>query len=305
MLELLSQPFDFVASHFASSNKRLFWLYTLSSFGLAVWLLSRHSNGKEIAKQLLNKRLWLHKSAKQDYLIWFINGALKSLIILPLLFSAAPIAIAVNQGLESLFGSVNLSHLPAGVILFSFTLLLFVLDDFSRFFLHWLSHRVPLLWRFHQVHHSAEVLTPITVYRIHPVESALYAFRLVAIQGLSIGIGVYFFGHKLAIIDVFGANLFIFLFNLFGANLRHSHIWLSWGEKLEHWFISPAQHQIHHSLDREHYDKNFGSALAIWDRLFGSLLIASHTNKPTKFGIKTKMLNNVIALYIKPFIRYK
>lgn len=301
MLELLTQPFDFVAGHLASSNKRLFWLYILSSVALAIWLLSRTHSISSSIKALFDKRVWLHSSAKQDYVIWLLNGVIKAALILPLLFSAAPIAIWLNKALEQVFGEANLAWLPDPAVAVLFTFILFVLDDFSRFFLHWLSHRVPFLWRFHQIHHSAEVLTPITVYRIHPVESAMYAARLIFIQGISIGLGVYLFGHKLEVIDVFGANVFIFVFNVFGANLRHSHIWLSWGNKLENWFISPAQHQIHHSLDKSHYDKNFGSALAIWDRLFGSLLLAGKTKQPSQFGLKTNKLNNIVKLYLQPF----
>lgn len=59
-----------------------------------------------------------------------------------------------------------------------------------------------------------------------------------------------------------------------GANLRHSHVWISWGPWLEHVFISPAQHQIHHSNDPVHFDRNMGAFLAIWDRLFGTLQTA-------------------------------
>lgn len=301
MLELIYQPFDFIAGHLASSNKRLFWLYILTSVVIAVGLLSRTNKPLSTVKKLFNKNIWLHQSAKQDYVIWLLNGILKSALILPALFSAAPIAIHLNSGLEYLFGSVKLAWLPEASIAIIFTLLLFVLDDFTRFLLHWASHRLPFLWRFHQIHHSAKVLTPITVYRIHPVESALYAMRLIFIQGVSIGIGVYLFGHKLEVIDVLGANIFIFLFNIFGANLRHSHIWLSWGNRLENWFISPAQHQIHHSMDKSHYDKNFGSALAIWDRLFGSLLLAGKTEQPKRFGLKTDKLTNLIQLYLRPF----
>lgn len=301
MLELLSQPFDFIANHLTSSSKRLFWLYIISSTVLAVWLLSRSAKPSLIFKKLFSKKIWFHQSAKQDYVIWLINGVLKATLIFPILFSAAPIAISLNSGLEQLFGPVKLTWVPEASIAVIFTFILFVLDDFTRFFLHWASHRIPFLWRFHQIHHSAKVLTPITVYRIHPIESAMYAFRLVFVQGISIGIGVYLFSHKLEVIDVFGANIFIFLFNVFGANLRHSHVWLSWGDRMEKWFISPAQHQIHHSMDKAHYDKNFGSALAIWDKLFGSLLLAGETEPPKQFGLKTDKLNNLLQLYIRPF----
>jgi len=75
-----------------------------------------------------------------------------------------------------------------------------------------------------------------------------------------------------------------FLFNALGANLRHSHIWLSFGS-LERWFISPAQHQIHHSSAEADRDINFGTCLAIWDRLFGSHRRASITPISISFGL--------------------
>ena len=62
-----------------------------------------------------------------------------------------------------------------------------------------------------------------------------------------------------------GVNIFIFLFNVFGSNLRHSHIGISYWKWLEFILISPAQHHLHHSVSKEHHDKNFGVSLAIWD----------------------------------------
>lgn len=69
-----------------------------------------------------------------------------------------------------------------------------------------------------------------------------------------------------------------------GANLRHSHVPFRYPPLLERIFISPRQHQIHHSKATEHYDKNMGSKLAIWDWLFGTLVISNADDK-LKFGI--------------------
>ena len=148
-----------------------------------------------------------------------------------------------------------------------FTFVLFICDDFSRFLLHYLLHKVPFLWAFHKVHHSAKVLTPITIYRSHPVETFLYGARSALTQGVAVGLCYYFLGSTLSIFDILGANIFVFLFNVMGSNLRHSHIWFSWGTSLEKWFISPAQHQIHHSDKRIHIDCNFGS---VWQILCAS-----------------------------------
>ena len=301
----LLQPFEFAVEHIVNSNKRLFWLYIVSSFILALIALRATKGLNNKLAIIFNKNVWLHRSAKQDYWIWLINGGIKAFIIVPLLFSSAPLAIKLNQFLQGMFGDIPSDYFVAYNIPILFTLLLFLLDDFSRFLLHWLSHKVPLLWRFHQVHHSAEVLTPVTVYRIHPIESALYAVRLILTQAIAIGVGVYLFGRHLDVIDILGANAFVFAFNLLGANLRHSHIWLSWGNKVEYWFISPAQHQIHHSVEHTHYDKNFGSALAVWDRMFGTLLTANRTTKPRKFGLTNNKLTNLKHLYLTPLKRFR
>ena len=60
----------------------------------------------------------------------------------------------------------------------------------------------------------------------------------------------------------------------FGANLRHSHVKLKYPSFLEYIFISPHQHQIHHSDNPIHFNKNMGSKLAIWDWLLGTLVLS-------------------------------
>ena len=107
---------------------------------------------------------------------------------------------------------------------------------------------VPFLWEFHKVHHSALVLTPMTVYRSHPVESFFYATRMAIAQGCAVGLCYFLFGPTLSMADILGANVFIFAFNVMGSNLRHSHVKWSWGKHIEKWFISPLQHQIHHII---------------------------------------------------------
>jgi sterol desaturase/sphingolipid hydroxylase (fatty acid hydroxylase superfamily) len=68
-----------------------------------------------------------------------------------------------------------------------------------------------------------------------------------------------------------GINSIYAAYNFFGSNLRHSHVWLSWGKPLSYLFISPAMHQIHH--DPKRMDRNYGEIFAIWDWLFGTLYI--------------------------------
>ena len=71
---------------------------------------------------------------------------------------------------------------------------------------------------------------------------------------------------------------------------------------MEHVFISPAQHQLHHSIAEEHHDKNFGAALAIWDWLFGSLHL-SEIEKNITYGLgeSDNGPETIGDMYFKPF----
>ena len=309
-MDIIFQPIEQVIQHILDANKRLFWGYLASTILLCWFVYSRQRSGNKASNKnfihyLFPKKIWLHASAKLDYWVWLINIVIKFIVITPLLFSTAKIAISTSQWLSIYVADISPLTSSALIIISSYTLLVFFLDDFSRFLLHYLMHKIPLLWRFHQVHHSAEVMTPITVYRVHPVESLLYALRLSLIQGIALGIGFYLFGHKLSLFDVLGANVFVFIFNMFGANLRHSHVWLSWWSPVEKWFISPAQHQIHHSIQQAHYDKNFGSALAVWDRLFGTLVCSNNIEPLKSFGLEKNHMKSIVQIYSTPFWKRK
>jgi sterol desaturase/sphingolipid hydroxylase (fatty acid hydroxylase superfamily) len=147
------------------------------------------------------------------------------------------------------------------------------------------------------------VLTPLTVYRNHPVESLFFALRGVLATGLVTGIFFHLFRGRAVQADILGANAIGFVFNLVGGNLRHSHVWISYGRFLERILISPAQHQIHHSSDPSHYGRNFGSWLAIWDGLGGSLHLAG-TERPLDFGLKVPDRNHdprgLISALVRP-----
>ena len=108
------------------------------------------------------------------------------------------------------------------------------------------------------------------MFRTHPVEGLLFLLRSLSVQSVLISVFLLLFPQQVGLWQIFGVIVSSFVFNVLGANLRHSGVALSYGEKIERWLISPAQHQLHHSLAREHYDKNFGVILAIWDRMFGS-----------------------------------
>jgi sterol desaturase/sphingolipid hydroxylase (fatty acid hydroxylase superfamily) len=223
---------------------------------------------------LFPKRIWTHKSSVVDYEIIFLNAVLYVALVGPFLVYLAFFTDAVRGFLDSNLGVASAVSWSHGGILFAYTFTLIFFDDFIRFFQHWLFHKVPLFWSFHKVHHAAIVLTPFTNYRNHPVESFIFHCRRIFTYGVVTGTFLYFVGNNLSLLDVVYASLARKIFNHVGSNLRHTHIWISWGKFMEHIFISPAQHQIHHSDAPEHRDRNMGSALALWDWMFGTLVLA-------------------------------
>ena len=113
-----------------------------------------------------------------------------------------------------------------------------------------------------------------------------------------------FFGDKVQLLMVFGAGVFNWMFNAFLANLRHSHIQIGFWKPVERVFISPAQHQIHHSISEHHHDKNFGVALAVWDWVFNTHC-HSDTQENLVFGLSaesTEESHRLSLLYVQPFI---
>ena len=305
IVDLLSESILSLPGYLVDANKRIFGIYLVSAILLAIpAYLVQKKNFKLGAfwGYLFNKKIWFHASARLDYKLFLVNRVLKVLLWAPIVLTMVPIAIGFSDLLDSLFGKITPVTHNSIIIISMFTLILFLLDDLTRFLLHLALHKIPILWDFHKLHHSAKVMTPMTIFRSHPFESYLYACRMALTQGLAVGIGYYFFGATLSMFDVFGANIFVFVFNVMGANLRHSHVWWSWGDKIESWFISPAQHQVHHSDKPEHFDRNLGSTLAVWDRMIGTLIRSSNVGK-IRFGVGAgdPGHQSMYQAYVKPF----
>ena len=253
--------------NFINPEKRLFVGYLISAALIAlIWL--RVINKKpltEIVSGFFSTQVWLSKSALADYKLMVINQFFIK-ILAPILIGQLALTVFIFENMHLLFSRPS-SSIPVWMVMIIFTTVLFVLDDFSRYFLHRLMHRVPILWRFHKAHHSATNLTPLTVLRTHPIEAILFSLRAVIVHSLCLGVCFFFFAESVSLIEIFGSSVFVVIFHSIGSNLRHSHVNLSYWSWLEKILVSPAQHQLHHSASPEHFDKNFGVAFACWDLL--------------------------------------
>ena len=263
-----------ITNQFIDPKKRVFLFYILISILIATawFMINKKLSLKKTLIKIFDKKIFFSKSAKSDYKIFLINQLIM-MIVSPFLITQLTIATALY------FYFHTIDWLSAGMfvgiakiyIILSFTIFQFTIDDFSKYIVHRFMHKWPVLWALHKVHHSATVLTPMTVFRTHPLEGIIFSLRSAITQAIGISLFFYLFGNLVSLYTIVGVNVFVFVFNILGSNLRHSHIGIRYWKWLEYIFISPAQHQLHHSVAFEHHDKNFGAALAVWDWLFGSL----------------------------------
>ena len=291
---------------FVDLSQRSSVFYLLSAVSIAlVWAMYRQDKQAITSfYSLFSPRIWWSLSAQADYKLWLVNSLLM-LAIAPLLLSQLTLAYWLFEQLHLLFSNRPDSTVwPSWLIVTSFTLCHFLLDDFARFYLHRLLHKVPFLWAFHKVHHSARSLTPFTVFRTHPIEALLFTLRSVLVQATSLAIFVFAFGSQADLYTVLGVSVFSFVFNLTGANLRHSRVPLGYWRILESVLMSPAQHQLHHSVEARHFDKNFGVVLSIWDKIWGCHCY-SEKHQQIQFGLTKQTVENehkLTHLYGMPFV---
>lgn len=304
-MDLIDQIFG-LFSDFTNPKKRVFVGYLLLSVLLAfAWLiLFRGSSLRGAVRRVFDRKIWFSGSALADYQIFVLNRVFTGFIS-PLLLTQVAIATAIYMALVrsdlDLWGLYE--GAPKALVVTLFSVAMFVADDFTKYLMHRWMHKWSALWSIHKVHHSAETMTPITVYRVHPLEGVLYATRSVMAQGPTIAIFYYFFDNGLDLYTILGVNVLVFVFHVTGSNLRHSHIDIRYPKWLEHVLISPAQHQLHHSIAEEHYDKNYGAALAIWDWIFGSLHV-SDGQHDLEFGLREDEHHSATDLrimYLRPF----
>lgn len=261
----------------------------LSLAWAAFWIRSKKRKTKprdfiRVVKLIFfNTKYWFNSSTKIDYGLYLFNGFIKAVLFVPFLditFRVAQYSMDIMR-LWVPEQVLPIAISPVSAALFSIGA--FVWDDWLRFIHHWLMHRVPWLWYFHRTHHSATTLTPITLFRTHPIESLQAVLRNGFSLGVASGVFVALFQSPLTLWTILGVNGFGFMFNFFGATLRHSQVPLSFG-LLEKYIISPKQHQIHHSSNPGHFNKNIGVSLSIWDRLFGTW-VSSKGVKKIRYGI--------------------
>ncbi len=236
------------------------WIRLGSFFGiLLLMLLWEQISPRRVA---LPKRAW----RRTNNLLLVVFNALLIKIIMP--FGAVALAFYAQQ---QQWGLLNHIEFPLWLSL----LIAVVLLDMLIYWQHRLFHVIKPLWRLHQVHHADMDYDTTTGLRFHPVEiilSMLIKFVAIILLG--------------------PAAMAVLIFEMLlngSAMFNHGNIRLPLKlDRLLRWLIvTPDMHRIHHSIHRHEADSNYGFALAIWDRLFGSYLAEPKEGQiGMRFGVK-------------------
>ena len=299
---ILTNPLD--------PGSRIYVLYLLTS-GLAAWFVYRAARRRgagqgSFVRFLFPEQVWRHPSAWLDLRYFFFHMLIGHFLLLGLAAWSAAMAFGFVTGDYSIGGFMRrtgeFSARDFGIAT-AYMVVSLAVVDFISYGLHYLQHRVPLLWQFHKVHHSAEVMHPISNFREHPVDNFTYGLFTGLGFGAVNGLAVNAFGYLPSVPSLLGVPLLMLAFNLLAYNLRHSHIWLRWPGRWSMVLPSPAHHHIHHSCHPDHIDKNFAFMFPVWDVIFRTYHLPED-NRDVKFGIgegKAAELSTCLQLYLVPF----
>tara|TARA_R110002096_G_scaffold97694_14_gene217746 strand:+ start:3313 stop:4155 length:843 start_codon:yes stop_codon:yes gene_type:complete len=222
-----------------------------------------------------------------------INAVLTVIFVIIGLGFAGALLWASSYVTENNIGLINMIEMPVWAQIIIGVMLL---DFFGAYLIHWIEHKVSVLWRFHLVHHSDTTVDVTTGLRHHPGEAI---FRMIfTILG----------------VVIVGAPIWIvFLYQSLSALFTHfNHANIQMPKKLDrvlsYVFVTPYMHKVHHHYVLPLTDTNYGNIFAIWDRVFGTFAEVEDT-KELKYGIDTHMdpkeNEDVVNLLKIPFQKYR
>lgn len=205
---------------------------------------------------LLERVLVLRYASRPLLARLLVNACVAALAFATSMLLVRPAAVmTLEWAREEPFGLLHVVPLaPAAQFVLSFLLM-----DLTFYWWHVANHRMPLLWRFHNVHHVDPDLDVSTAFRFHPGEVALSAgFRVLQISAIGLSAGM-FAAYEL----------------MFQANTLFHHSNVRLPIRLERWLnliiVTPRMHGIHHSQIRDEAQSNYSVVLSSWDRLHRTL----------------------------------
>ena len=223
-----------------TSLQKLIWIVgCLSVFWIleGVYPLRKHKYNK-----------WKH--AKTNFVL------LGSTILINVIFSLITVGIFLWLDTNN-FGLLNLVDFPVWV---EIILAIMILDFMSQYVVHFMLHKIPVMWRFHTVHHSDRHVDVTSGTRHHPIDFIFretFALLSIIIAGLPLA---YYLIYRILTV----------LFTYFSHADIQLPLWLD--KAISYVFISPNTHKFHHHHVMPWTDTNFGNIFSFWDRIFGTFI---------------------------------
>jgi len=269
-----------------SWNNFLYWLIFWVVFCIAL--------EKILPNRIVNHKTFTRRFFWQDLFYVLFNN----IIVYGLGLFSLTIAIEYIQhwGLHTLgIKNLPLFDVKAWHVAAQFALV-FVLQDFIEFFVHYLLHRIPFLWRFHKIHHAQEELGATSAQHFHAVEKIVFhAF-------LFIPFGI--IGY-----NALQYAVFQYAIQLFSSFFTHTNIKLNFGF-FNYIINNPETHFWHHAYNfpkKFKYGVNYASVLNIWDLIFRTYYVPSQGEGEHKLGVKDQkdMPESFIQQFLYPFKKIK
>ena len=206
--------------------------------------------------ELARPRRTQHASKTRRWATNLLIAGIDTLVVRLMALLAVPIAAvaAAAWAQSNGWGVLNWMALPSWVEI----ILAMVVLDLAIYGQHVASHKIPILWRLHQVHHTDVEFDVTTAVRFHPIEIALSML------------------WKIVVVIALGASpwaVILFEIVLNGCAMFHHAnfalpLWLD--AIVRKILVTPDMHRVHHSVHRDEHDTNYGFNLSIWDRLFST-----------------------------------
>jgi sterol desaturase/sphingolipid hydroxylase (fatty acid hydroxylase superfamily) len=303
-LDQLSKLFLSLGSHFSFTSLGCALAIAVTFVAWQRRRRGRRIRLRAILRALFPRRILLSPSNFADLGYLFFNA-----FVFGLLFGWAALSYQfLTNGIIGALGAVFGPMAPTAspfVARAVVTVMLFLAYEWGYWLNHYLSHRVPFLWEFHRVHHTATVLTPLTNFRVHPVYTFVFVNILAISTAIANGLGNYLFGETAYQYALNDTNIILVIFIHTYVHLQHTELWIPFSGALGRVFMSPAHHQVHHSTNPIHFNKNMGSCLALWDWLFGTLYVPSREPEKLSFGVEPDNMHvhTITGAYVDPVLR--
>lgn len=175
-------------------------------------------------------------------------------------------------------------RLQPGPFDFLFILISILIYDFYKYISHYIMHKVPFIWDYHELHHSATEMTILNDKRSSFLETAFVNILLAPLVAISAFLSTKYLAIS-PTLPVVAYGLY-FASSKYTAFLSHSSVKCIYPKPISYFLMSPSLHWIHHSKNPKHYDSNFGILFPYWDKIFGTYLGEENLKDIKQFGVE-------------------